>query len=76
MLVLVGTGAGPDGRGTKAEETFRSLLDLASPLGLFSEELDPATGAFLGNYPQALTHAAMVQAALALRDSKPTGHGN
>lgn len=57
------------GRRQEAEETFRALLDLASPLGLFSEELDPATGAFLGNYPQALTHAAMVQAALALRQA-------
>jgi len=57
------------GRREEAEETFRALLDLASPLGLFSEELDPATGAFLGNYPQALTHAAMVQAALALRQA-------
>lgn len=58
------------GRRTEAVETFRALLDLASPLGLFSEELDPASGAFLGNYPQALTHAAMVQAALAVRDSR------
>ncbi|SFT96700.1 hypothetical protein SAMN04487915_106182 [Arthrobacter sp. ov118] len=41
---------------------------IAGSLGLFSEEADPATGALLGNYPQALTHAALVQAALALRD--------
>ncbi|MFC0459047.1 glycoside hydrolase family 15 protein [Arthrobacter liuii] len=47
------------------------MLDLASPLGLFSEELDPASGAFLGNYPQALTHAALVRAALALRENPP-----
>lgn len=57
------------GRSTAAEATFRSLLDLASPLGLFSEELDPASGQLLGNYPQALTHSALVQAALALRDN-------
>ncbi|NUS36480.1 MAG: glycoside hydrolase family 15 protein [Pseudarthrobacter sp.] len=63
------------GRGTEARETFCSLLALASPLGLFSEELDPASGAFLGNYPQALTHAALVQAALALRDN-PSGQDN
>jgi GH15 family glucan-1,4-alpha-glucosidase len=31
--------------------------------------MDPATGAHLGNYPQALTHAALVSAALALRDT-------
>ena len=38
----------------------------ASPLGLYAEEMDPATHLHLGNYPQALTHAALVQAALSL----------
>ncbi|HEX6876117.1 MAG TPA: glycoside hydrolase family 15 protein [Nocardioidaceae bacterium] len=47
---------------------FEDLLDRASPLGLYAEEMDPTTGAHLGNYPQALTHAALVQASLALRD--------
>jgi hypothetical protein len=48
---------------------FEALLATANPLGLFSEEIDPATRAYLGNYPQALTHAALIQAALALRDA-------
>ncbi|MFP5310824.1 MAG: glycoside hydrolase family 15 protein [Actinomycetes bacterium] len=61
------------GRRTEAVGTFQSLLDLASPLGLYSEELDPASGAFLGNYPQALTHAALVQAAFALRTAPRQG---
>jgi GH15 family glucan-1,4-alpha-glucosidase len=42
------------------------LLPLGGPLGLFGEEMDPTTGHHLGNYPQALTHAALVQAVLAL----------
>ena len=46
---------------------FRELLELAGPLGLYAEEMDPATRQHLGNYPQALTHAALVQAAIALR---------
>lgn len=57
------------GRATEAAEIFEAVLEKAGPLGLFSEEIDPATGAFLGNYPQAMTHAALIQAALALRDA-------
>ncbi len=57
------------GRRPEALELFRTLLDHASPLGLYAEEMDPATGAHLGNYPQTLTHAALVQAALAIRDA-------
>jgi GH15 family glucan-1,4-alpha-glucosidase len=57
------------GRRREAIELFRELLELASPLGLFAEEIDPATGAHLGNFPQALSHAAIVQAALALRQT-------
>lgn len=57
------------GRGHEAHELFAELLDHASPLGLYAEEMDPATKAHLGNFPQALTHAALVQAALALRDA-------
>jgi hypothetical protein len=37
------------------------------PLGLFAEKMDPVTNRHLGNYPQALTHAALLQAALSLR---------
>lgn len=53
-----------------AGELFDELCRLGGPLGLFAEEADPATGLLLGNYPQGLTHAAVVQAALALRDAQ------
>lgn len=59
------------GRRHEALDLFEALLDRASPLGLFAEEMDPATGAHLGNYPQALSHAALVSAALALRNTAP-----
>ena len=53
-------------RGEEAEGLLDELLALGGPLGLFGEEIDPATGEHLGNYPQALTHAALVQAVFAL----------
>jgi GH15 family glucan-1,4-alpha-glucosidase len=54
------------GRRNEAHALFDQLLPLGGPLGLYGEEIDPATGEHLGNYPQALTHAALVQAALSL----------
>jgi GH15 family glucan-1,4-alpha-glucosidase len=56
------------GRIDDAAERVEQLVDRASPLGLYSEEVDPATGGFLGNFPQALSHAGLVQAVLALRN--------
>jgi GH15 family glucan-1,4-alpha-glucosidase len=47
---------------------FEQMLGYANHLGLFSEETG-ATGEHLGNFPQALTHSALVQAALAIRAS-------
>ncbi|MGV9804891.1 glycoside hydrolase family 15 protein [Micromonospora chersina] len=61
------------GRRREAVELFQTLLEHASPLGLYAEEMNPATGAHLGNYPQTLTHAALVQAALAIRDAPTSG---
>lgn len=52
----------------EATALLDELVALAGPLGLFGEEVDPPSGTQLGNYPQALTHAALVQAALAIRD--------
>jgi GH15 family glucan-1,4-alpha-glucosidase len=59
------------GRVAAAQDRLAALVELAGPLGLYAEEIDPATGQYLGNYPQALTHAALVQAALAVRDAQP-----
>ncbi|MDQ4132577.1 MAG: glycoside hydrolase family 15 protein, partial [Actinomycetota bacterium] len=58
------------GRVEEATAVLDDLVSLAGPLGLFAEEMDPATGRHLGNFPQAFTHAALVQAALAVRDAR------
>ena len=47
-----------------AERRFERLLTFASPVGLFSEEVDPRSADLLGNYPQAFTHLALVGAAV------------
>jgi GH15 family glucan-1,4-alpha-glucosidase len=49
-----------------ATETFERLLGYANDLGLYAEEIDPDTGAALGNFPQAFTHVGLINAALQL----------
>ena len=39
------------------------LLSVASPLGLYAEEFDTDTGRHLGNFPQAFSHLALIEAA-------------
>jgi GH15 family glucan-1,4-alpha-glucosidase len=54
------------GRLSEAQALFDRLLGLRNDLGLLSEEYDPATGRLVGNFPQAFTHLALVDAALTL----------
>jgi GH15 family glucan-1,4-alpha-glucosidase len=50
------------GEGERAREMCERLLALAGPLDLFAEELDPASGRHWGNFPQAFTHLALINA--------------
>jgi GH15 family glucan-1,4-alpha-glucosidase len=59
------------GEFAEAERLFRNLLRRANHVGLLAEEIDPATGAHLGNFPQALSHAAVLDAAVILEKLRP-----
>jgi len=52
------------GEQQRARALCEKLLSYASPLQLYGEELDPLSGRHLGNFPQAFTHLALINAAM------------
>jgi GH15 family glucan-1,4-alpha-glucosidase len=54
------------GRLEEARKVFDAMVARASHLGLYSEEIDPETGAFLGNFPQAFTHIGLINSTIYL----------
>ncbi len=62
-----------------AEARFMAIAELAGPAGQLSEVADPKTGGLWGNYPQVQSHAALIEAALAIwprEDATPDREGD
>jgi GH15 family glucan-1,4-alpha-glucosidase len=62
------------GRARDAKALFERLLKLRNDLGLLSEEYDVSAKRFVGNFPQAFSHIALVNAAFYLQDGKRVRH--
>ena len=54
------------GRLDEAEALYDALCARANPLGLLPEQIDPASGAFLGNFPQAFSHVGVISSGINL----------
>lgn len=55
-----------EGRAAEARDLFDRLCTYANDVGLYPEEVDVGSGAFLGNFPQAFTHLGLVASAVNL----------
>ena len=51
------------GEQAQARDLMEKLLRIASPLGLYAEEFDTSSARHLGNFPQAFSHLALIEAA-------------
>ena len=54
----------------EAWAVFENVLEHASPLGLFAEEIDDETGRQLGNFPQGFSHIGLINSAMYLREGE------
>jgi GH15 family glucan-1,4-alpha-glucosidase len=58
------------GRLEEAQALLERLMSYANDVGLLAEMINPATGGHLGNFPQALTHVALINAAAHLEEAR------
>lgn len=59
-----------EGEIARAEQLLDAVIACASPLGLYSEQIDPGTGEFLGNFPQGFSHLGLITAILNVERAK------
>jgi alpha,alpha-trehalase len=59
----------------QARDLMEKLLRVASPLGLYAEEFDVETGMHLGNFPQAFSHLALIEASARIVVADALAHG-
>ncbi|MBI2954009.1 MAG: glycoside hydrolase family 15 protein [Chloroflexi bacterium] len=58
------------GQAHEAEQIFARMIDLGNHVSLYSEAIDPKTHQFLGNFPDALVHASLINLASGLSDGR------
>jgi alpha,alpha-trehalase len=54
----------------RAREVFERAVSYRNDLGLLAEEVDPQTGQLLGNFPQAVSHIGLINAAWAISEAE------
>jgi GH15 family glucan-1,4-alpha-glucosidase len=58
------------GRTDEARGLFEKVVSYANDVGLLAEEIDPVSGALLGNFPQGFSHLGLIHSALSLEESQ------
>ncbi|TMK75633.1 MAG: glycoside hydrolase family 15 protein, partial [Actinobacteria bacterium] len=63
------------GEGERARKLCEKLLSFASPLQLYAEEIEAASGRHLGNFPQAFTHLSLINAVMSVIEAEKSAEG-